>query len=108
MEELVMETEDVDVLLNTQVHHAQDVCIILYNKLKECQNLYISYSYSSINGNKSRCARLLKFKYFQKGLLFISINNLMRHMKYIQFGVLIQCAQLKLIYFASYQMERFF
>lgn len=39
-----METEDVDVLLNTQVHHAQDVCIILYNKLKECQNLYISYS----------------------------------------------------------------
>lgn len=28
-------------------------------------------------------------------------------MKCIQFGVLIQCAQFKLIYFASYQMKRF-
>lgn len=42
-----------------------------------------------------------------KKRLFISINNMMRHMKCIQFGVLIQCAQLKLIYFASYQMKRF-
>lgn len=28
-------------------------------------------------------------------------------MQYIQFGVLIKCAQLKLIYFTSDQMERF-
>lgn len=67
-----METEDVDVLLNTQVQHAQYVCIILYNKFTECQNLYISYSNSSINENKSRCSRLLKFKYFQKKTFYFN------------------------------------
>lgn len=38
-----METEDVSVLLNTQIQHAQNVSITLFNKCTESQNLLFEY-----------------------------------------------------------------
>lgn len=71
MEEHVMETEDVNVPLNTQVQHAQYVCMILCYIFKECQNLDFLYSNSSLHENKNRKLCILKFEVFLKKTFFL-------------------------------------
>lgn len=56
-------------------------------------------------GTKGALPVFLSTSIINKDFLFISYHNMIRHMKFI--GVLIKCAQLKLICFASYQIKRF-
>lgn len=78
----------------------------MYNIIQYIQGMSKPVYFLINKWENSRCARILKFKYILQRTFFY-FNNMMRHMQYIQFGVLIKCAQLKLIYFASDQMERF-